>query len=283
MDISLSAISSYALAHLAETPMTVKLHSHYAKTTNLIIANQLLALQPRNAYLSPLSLLTYYDEVPFQQLTNQWNKSNALSVELQFNLSQCQIYSSQLTPIPFSHEKVQYFATKAHSILLQSEKNGLRTLLIQQRADDFIFTAIQQILQQATLAFQHGNIQLCAHQLAKLIGVGIGLTPSGDDFLCGVLAALHKIDEKKTVLFIHLHVEISQRLMQTNDISRAFLDCALKGHFSQPVITFFDGQLNENSTFLTQLFDDIGHSSGIDTICGIYFILDLIKSTKMEG
>ena len=99
------------------------------------------------------------------------------------------------------------------------------------------------------------------------MGLGIGLTPSGDDFLCGVLAGLILLGKQDTEDFHHLSTEISQNLTRTNAISTAFLRCAMEGQFSEAIVTLGSVAFSQSQ----QMFHAIGHSSGADTLCGLYF------------
>ena len=92
-----------------------------------------------------------------------------------------------------------------------------------------------------------------------LIWLGIGLTPSGDDFLCGFLAGLRLSNGSS--LFLHT-------LDRTNEISAAFLRCAAFGQFSTPVHLLTDPNVTARQIYL--VFSSISHSSDIDTLCGIY-------------
>lgn len=278
MLIRLSATSGYTTTFL-QTPTIAKVHSIFAKTINLTIFNQILALQPQNAYLSPLSLLTFYSEQELNQLIQQFNLKKDSIIELQFDLKNCQIYHSELAKMPFNSALCQQYLQQVEQMLKGSNKNGLRPLILYQQAEDFIFQAMGQILQQAQQNFIESNWQGMSQQLAKLIGLGIGLTPSGDDFLCGVLAVLQKFALQNTALFQHLQWQIQQNLSQTNEISAAFLRCALQNHFSQPVIDFWQENSRQNSTAVLAQFEQIGHSSGVDTLCGMYFMLKLLGTS----
>ena len=113
-------------------------------------------------------------------------------------------------------------------------------------------------------------------ELAHLIGLGIGLTPSGDDFLTGILAGLILCDQDQSPFALKLKEEVPKHLQDTNDISRAFLSCALKGQFSQ-TIKILQEHPDIDAAGLQENFLKIGHSSGIDTLCGIYFYLNTLK------
>ncbi|MCD7993626.1 MAG: DUF2877 domain-containing protein, partial [Clostridia bacterium] len=101
---------------------------------------------------------------------------------------------------------------------------------------------------------------------------GIGLTPSGDDFLCGVLAGLILRGKENHPFALSLRREITSRRFDTNDISRAFLDCSVQCHFSPAVNSLADLPSSEG---ILKVFSAIGHSSGIDTLCGVAYGLSI--------
>jgi hypothetical protein len=65
-----------------------------------------------------------------------------------------------------------------------------------------------------------------AHAAALLQGVGYGLTPSGDDFLCGVMLALHSADHAR-----ELAVPLAANLLRSAFMSRTFLRDAIAGRW----------------------------------------------------
>lgn len=111
-----------------------------------------------------------------------------------------------------------------------------------------------------------------AHNLSSLIGLGIGLTPSGDDFLCGVLAGFILRGMDCHPFAAAVREQLQQKLENTNDISRIFLHCALQGQFSEAVCSLTKAT---SPAKLSAAFHAIGHSSGMDTLCGILYVLKL--------
>lgn len=74
-------------------------------------------------------------------------------------------------------------------------------------------------------------------ELRALIGLGSGLTPDGDDFILGHVAALWPWQHIGSVAAHIEHIQSigSLNLNRTTDISRHFLSLAFQGHYSQPV------------------------------------------------
>lgn len=106
--------------------------------------------------------------------------------------------------------------------------------------------------------------------VGSLIGLGPGLTPSGDDFLAGVMIAAHALRRQKVAA--HLHRVIAPLASRaTNPISGAHLAAAAEGAGSAKLHAVLDhvlaGDLTRLPAGLAEI-DTIGHSSGWDAFAG---------------
>jgi len=107
--------------------------------------------------------------------------------------------------------------------------------------------------------------------VAGLIGLGPGLTPSGDDMLCGILVALHATGRAK------LAGRLAEAVMReaaggTGIISRAHLACACQGLGGQALHEALNALLACNAPALDRALDALsrtGHSSGFDGLAGL--------------
>ena len=112
--------------------------------------------------------------------------------------------------------------------------------------------------------------------LCALIGLGSGLTPSGDDLLVGYLAGLWCTIRRKSdrARFIAgLAKRIVHLSMRTNDISRTYLYHAAHGQVSS-LLADLAGNISrgENSGRLldsAKAAMNLGHSSGMDAVTGL--------------
>ena len=109
------------------------------------------------------------------------------------------------------------------------------------------------------------------HEAAQLIGLGPGLTPSGDDYLGGVLVALRWVGRgaQADSLWRWLEPRLSER---TSAISAAHLAAAAGGEVHEAlhdVLT--DLAAWETPDLLPSLsrLDALGHTSGWDALAGI--------------
>jgi hypothetical protein len=105
----------------------------------------------------------------------------------------------------------------------------------------------------------------------KLIGLGPGLTPSGDDMLTGALAVLHSSADYHRRLQYHLILPHSLQLQtMTTAISCGYLDNAAKGLFSTPLLHLLSALRNQHRVLsaIRELLNH-GHTSGADTLLGL--------------
>jgi len=114
-----------------------------------------------------------------------------------------------------------------------------------------------------------------AEQIAPLIGLGPGLTPSGDDYLGGMLVALSLIGQ------ISLRDKLWQLLKpllacRTGDISRAHLAAAAEGYgcsaLHDLLCAIITGATDAIPAAITSV-TAIGHTSGWDALFGAVTVL----------
>jgi hypothetical protein len=108
-----------------------------------------------------------------------------------------------------------------------------------------------------------------------LVGYGSGLTPDGDDYLLGYIAALWPWRDTPGVDG-HLDLirqSIRRLLPGTTDISRHYLALALDGHFSGSVSRLISalvsGQPVADVVLLAHAVMRFGAASGVDTLAGV--------------
>lgn len=113
--------------------------------------------------------------------------------------------------------------------------------------------------------------------LPSLIGLGQGLTPSGDDFLCGYLALFTYIEKSFLASFPTLEevrLSIQEKLEDTTDISQHFLSYAIGGLFGEATLDLLQALFFKEVPELHLAFTRkaaYGASSGKDEICGMLF------------
>lgn len=109
-----------------------------------------------------------------------------------------------------------------------------------------------------------------------MIGLGQGLTPTGDDMLLGALSALHMYRPERAAL---LAEPLRPLLSRTNDISRSYLWQALEGRAATPVIQALEGLASGDRRGAGVLLG-VGHSSGGDILDGILSMTEPREGTR---
>ena len=112
--------------------------------------------------------------------------------------------------------------------------------------------------------------------LRPLIGLGPGLTPSGDDFIVGYLAGLWSAggsDPSRLRFMSSVGTWLSQAAAGTNAISRTYIKSAVNGNVSEPIATLAQriGQAKsvESVREATRTALSVGSTSGSDGVLGL--------------
>lgn len=124
--------------------------------------------------------------------------------------------------------------------------------------------------------------------LEGIVGFGPGLTPSADDLLVGLIAALYYLgqyQEKEISTIVHLKNSLDEQLTsQTTIVSRQMLKAAIQGEFAKSIKELCITMITTNSkkdlenAVLNAI--NLGSTSGTDTmvglLLGVYVIIETI-------
>lgn len=129
-------------------------------------------------------------------------------------------------------------------------------------------------------------------ELALLVGLGAGLTPSADDVLVGALAALDLISQcspdaraLRQALVDVLPVPLETR---TTRLSAQMLRAAADGLYAEPVLALLDALAREDASpapveRAAEELLHLGHRSGLDTLLGIAAALSRSQSCAPQS
>jgi hypothetical protein len=104
--------------------------------------------------------------------------------------------------------------------------------------------------------------------IADLIGLGPGLTPSGDDFLVGALAILDALAERKAHAALARAIAAIPRGL-TSALSECLLKAAAAGHVGEDLCCAVSAVVSGKPDQAVAAIRKIGHSSGWDMMVGI--------------
>lgn len=117
--------------------------------------------------------------------------------------------------------------------------------------------------------------------VAGLIGLGPGLTPSGDDLLGGAMIALHALGRKEIAAQL-ARIVLPRARVRTGTVSRAHLACAAGGEGSEALhdaISALSIEKDERRPGWLDRIDAIGATSGWDALAGVFLVMQAWLST----
>ena len=118
--------------------------------------------------------------------------------------------------------------------------------------------------------------------IAGLLGLGPGLTPSGDDFLIGALAMLDALGERK------IHAALARAVTAlapalTSPLSASFLRAAAGGHVGENLCSAIALVLLGDVGAAVAAARRIGHASGWDMLAGAAITLRTVPQHPEEA
>ncbi len=118
------------------------------------------------------------------------------------------------------------------------------------------------------------------HAAASLVGLGIGLTPTGDDVLTG--AAFVASHLGGPLELVHRAVTAVVASGATNDISLTAMRCALRGRAVQPIEDLYAWLCGATDNIHRLVVDvlAIGHTSGADLALGLLTAVRLHQESQ---
>jgi hypothetical protein len=146
--------------------------------------------------------------------------------------------------------------------------------------------SINYTISKKTLAFMKafGNNDLpgCLIAAQSIIGLGGGLTPSGDDWLTGFLLLHARFDQSKYLeqpFVVNLgKLLIAMAAQKTTSISTNRIEAAWQGWAEEIFLDLINHLFrveNEFADSKIKLIMNFGHSSGVDTCMGIFAALTI--------
>ncbi len=127
--------------------------------------------------------------------------------------------------------------------------------------------------------------------LATVLGVGGGLTPSGDDILIGVLAALdaaHRLGPEPGIQRDRLVTVLSSCAQRTTRLSAQLLAAAATGRYAEPVLDVLEAlapreMLRGALEHAVRDLLAVGHRSGSDTLRGMVAAFERVTRDGVAG
>ncbi len=261
------------------------MHSAYTGAVNIRLGKELFTLQDVRKPLTPLSIAM--QEGAMGQLQAAAGQPVRVEQHTLYIGSLCAsfkdatLWNPQLLPAPQS----ACLLPALWQVLSQgaAQWGGLAAVVLRQPAQKQwldVARLADEYLQGIGQAFCQDDELQAAVAAAQLIGLGQGLTPSGDDFLVGMLAllTLRQNEPRPAALRQAMVAQILPGIARTNDISAAFLQHACAGNFASGIHRLFAATTPRQAQQAAQSLAALGHTSGLDLLSGIYYANNLLST-----
>ena len=261
-----------------------RIHSQFESGCNLALSPFLCFIGNKNNALVPYGILLNEEDLPvFMEQTApsacfQWDgKERTLySDTLRLCLKNSRIYSSFIRKKEYSIDR-EGFAMFERLIdwnLPTGFGQSIGSFLEREKKEvEELYEAFSKPKEEAEKTIK------------RWIGRGRGLTPSGDDFLMGLLYMDRICPILEIPFFQGLKALIDRQY--TTDISGHYYHCALEGYFNNALVELVDALTQKNSWQMKMCIDRIraiGSTSGCDMISGMAAGVDYIKGrAKYDG
>lgn len=285
--LQIKSLSKPILASLYELKDSYT-HSIFNNVVNIQWENKLISIQNNRVPKGSLSMVVE-GEINFKD--NSPNLRGKVNItgdvvtigRMKFLISEPEIWDPELKYLPriFFINKEAVIKAINNIILINGKNSGTMDATFKSLEQNIPVNYTKEsnlfynILIKSMNSLKNKELNVAANEISDLIGIGIGLTPSGDDFIVGFISVLHSVMQEKTCIkefYFLLRDEVVKRVSKTTDVSRAYLLEAVEGRFSESFHNLYAALEKENfgdiyKSSLSMMA--VGHSSGTDGLCGI--------------
>lgn len=283
------AISAQLFELLPQQPEPAAVHSVFRTSANLLYQGQLVTLLDDTRPLYPcavrlggsLPTLTVGEPALISRERILFPRSG-----FTVTLDRAQVTSLSLLSPPSKLQQPHPAAAEAlrETILTRGKPEGFAPLLTMLEAspsplpdNPYVRYAADRI-PALFAALRQRDAEAAGEAAYSIAGCGIGLTPSADDFLCGVMASVlaSAIARGEQNKWLPITAAMAKRAApRTNLISAAFLRQAACGQLSSDVLTLirtlYSSVLSLRLPSAAMNVIAFGETSGTDILTGIYF------------
>jgi hypothetical protein len=189
----------------------------------------------------------------------------------------CSIPCARVSPISEQHRRLTYLSRQA---LARGRERGFRDLLpslldpeLASCESDVELEILSDVMAMRC-ALAHGDVQATASRAWSLLGLGPGLTPSGDDLLTGLILLLNRWGDlqRPDLDLEELNCKIlSTAYERTTTLSANLIECASRGQSDERLVAVVDSVVTGvpgESEGVSNLLG-WGSSSGVDALVGV--------------
>lgn len=275
------------MVQLSNSPISI--HSVFVRTINIILNNELYTIASNQLDNAPATLIIdlasfeNFDFAPNDSITLSDSKMK-LSDSLCIDLNSAIPWKSDLPAYPVNDDQLIENVCFAKEFIIEKGKaEWLRGMGVNQTP---FYTEMGRMLRERTSDlinnFLFEDIDTNLKRAMKLVGLGQGLTPSGDDFLVGVMLAFSTIKDDLSNKENWASQVVRESKEKTNLISHSALRYAEFGETRESIGLLIQALFTEKKEVVEQELLNvmkIGSSSGTEMTWGIINGLSVFLKT----
>jgi len=230
------------------------------RAVNLEFGERVVTILNRGSPLTPSSIILDTDKIP--SVTTGEFDGDILHTDSFDALLKNKIVLALITK---GTRRITAIRELLHNHMIPKERSIMRAVLLAEGHENL---SVIQGFERAVMEEEAKRLQTCrsVEDAARtLLGLGFGLTPSGDDFILGSIGLMQLIGQ---------NTESLRPLISgyNNAFSRTILLDGLDGYFPQSlleVLQALDSGNNPDDKIIA--LEREGHTSGFDMIAGMYY------------
>ena len=277
--IQASSVASFAMTALGHDKQRLRVLARFDRHVYALVgegdARFMLIFSPVSERMTPYTVRLETWPVYFDDNCEIFcNSQKICNGELIINLSDAaEIASDCPVTEQYWRQRVCYEAALYDGACVQRHSEYLAAVL----NDPFCQEVAGWSLTDLRQGLRLGDKNLIAAGVAQGLGLGRGLTPAGDDFLCGVMLATYVSAEFPSDFFSDIFYDAQEK---TTTVSYFFLKSASYRHASedwQKFLQFYPliHSVPEQRLRLVRPITQHGYSSGEDTLAGFLWGLNV--------
>ena len=252
-----------------------RLHSRFARAANYEAGGKLLCTVSDDAGPGPLNLVfSDFDEKLLGPVLD-FSSAGASTGGLLFTLDGAPRYDSELLPPQAQASRAEHEAAAFLKILLQKAPELSFAHALAEPTEPAAGFA-GELLRSARAGIALLESGRLYDAVRNLRGLGVGLTPSGDDFLCGFLLGINVLEKARGKNLNYLKQTVYGAALGRGILTDAFLACACEGRAGWRMKQLFDamaGQAGVTRAGAVEIAIAHGATSGADLAAGFIFAL----------
>lgn len=259
-----------------------------------LLDDQTIVFLSRESFKGPLNVLFSWNSPALEQIDLQskgqiiQNRFVFSSLELQIDCQETELWSAtdiwnptNLPPLNYDNKNLvdflRFFQSHAENELVHSVLSSIDPAVPPHPDMDERYL---QEIEQIDFALREGDIDAIQRSAYFFAGRGRGLTPSGDDFLLGVVYGLYCLQEKLTEEQINLAGPLVNLVKQRSTlISANLIEYAAAGEVDERLGAAFHAMVapSERTQNALEALLSWGSSSGMDAAAGMILLLNAMR------